>query len=255
MKKQLLTVKDIVQITGITKRTLQYYDKINLLKPIYLTENGYRLYDRNSLAQLQTILFFKEMEFSLKEIADVLKLTREEQQQLLKMHKQTLLLKKQRLETVITAVDEYVLGKDIYNLNIFNNSSLLPLQEQYAHEAKFIYGETEKYKEFEEKLKNLSPNEKENLFHEFEQKMERVFRKIASYINQSPTSDEVQQLIVEWKNYLEQSIVCDSEMLTCIANTYKFDNRFKNYINQFSNEDLAEFLYNSIMHYINKQKH
>lgn len=41
MKKQLLTVKDIVQITGITKRTLQYYDKINLLKPIYLTDNGY----------------------------------------------------------------------------------------------------------------------------------------------------------------------------------------------------------------------
>lgn len=53
-------------------------------------------------------------------------------------------------------MDEYVSGKDIYNLNIFNNSSILPLQEQYAHEAKFIYGETEKYKEFEEKLKELS---------------------------------------------------------------------------------------------------
>ncbi len=122
MKKQFLTVKDIVQITGITKRTLQYYDKINLLKPIYLTENGYRLYDKNSLARLQMILFFKEMDFSLKEIAEVLKLTREEQLQLLKKHNQTLLLKKQHLETVITAVDEYVSGKDIYNLNIFNNS-------------------------------------------------------------------------------------------------------------------------------------
>ncbi|WP_368936796.1 MerR family transcriptional regulator [Bacillus sp. SH8-8] len=254
MKKQLLRVKDIVQITGITKRTLQYYDKINLLKPIYLTENGYRIYDRNSLAKLQKILFFKEMDFSLKEIADILKLTREEQQQLLKKHNQTLLLKKQRLETIITAVDEYVSGKDIYNLNIFNNSSILSLQEQYAHEAKYIYGETEKYKEFEGKLKKHSPSEKANLFHEFEQNMERVFRKIASYINQSPTSDEVQQLIVEWKSYLEQSIVCDSEMLTCIANTYKFDNRFKNYINQFSNEDLAEFLYNAIIHYTNKQK-
>ncbi len=92
MKKQLLTVKDIVQITGITKRTLQYYDKINLLKPIYLKENGYRIYDRNSLAKLQTILFFKKMDFSLKEIADILKLTREEQQQLLKKHNQTLLV-------------------------------------------------------------------------------------------------------------------------------------------------------------------
>ncbi|PEK62644.1 MerR family transcriptional regulator [Bacillus pseudomycoides] len=253
MKKQLLTVKDIVQITGITKRTLQYYDKINLLKPIYLTENGYRIYDRNSLAKLQTILFFKEMDFSLKEIADILKLTREEQQKLLKKHNQTLLFKKQRLETIITTVDEYVSGKDIYNLNIFNNSSILPLQEQYAHEAKFIYGETEKYKEFEGKLKKLSPSEKANLFSEFELNMEKVFRKIASCINQSPSSDKVQKLIVEWESYLEQSIVCDSEMLTCIANTYKFDNRFKNYINQFSNEDLAEFLYNAIINYTNKQ--
>ncbi|PHE52964.1 MerR family transcriptional regulator [Bacillus pseudomycoides] len=231
MKKQLLTVKDIVQITGITKRTLQYYDKINLLKPIYLKENGYRIYDRNSLAKLQTILFFKEMDFSLKEIADILKLTRAEQQQLLKKHNQTLLL------------------------NIFNNSSISPLQEQYAHEAKFIYGETEKYKEFEAKLKKLSPSKKANLFSEFELNMEKVFRKIASCINQSPSSDEVQKLIVEWKSYLEQSIVCDSEMLICIANTYKFDNRFKNYINQFSNEDLAEFLYNDIIHYTNRQNH
>lgn len=39
-------------------------------------------------------------------------------------------------------------------------------------------------------------------------------------------------------------------MLTCIANTYTFDNRFKNYINQFSDGDLAEFLYNAIMHHI-----
>ena len=61
-------------------------------------------------------------------------------------------------------MDEYVSGKDIYNLNIFNNSSILPLQEQYAHEAKFIYGETEKYKEFEEKLKELSPSEKRTYF-------------------------------------------------------------------------------------------
>lgn len=71
---------------------------------------------------------------------------------------------------------------------------------------------------------------------------------------QSPSSDEVQQLITEWKSYLEQSIACDAEMLTCIANTYKFDNQFKSYINQFSNDDLAEFLYNAIMHHINRKR-
>lgn len=254
MKKPLLAVKDIVQITGITTRTLHYYDKINLFKPTHLTENGYRLYDRSSLEELQTILFLKEMDFSLKEIANILKLTKQEQRQILKKHSQTLLLRKQQLETIITALDEYVSGKDIYNLNIFNHSSILPLQEQYDHEAKFIYGETKEYKEFEGKLKKLSHSEKASLFSEFEQNIERVFRKIASCIYQSPSSDEVQQLITEWKGYLEQSIACDSEMLACIANTYKFDNRFKNYINQYSDEDLAEFLYQAIIHHVNRLK-
>jgi DNA-binding transcriptional MerR regulator len=254
MKRQLLAVKDMVQITGITKRTLHYYDKINLLKPTHLTGNGYRLYDRNSLEKLQTILFLKEMDFSLQEIKDILELSKEEQKQLLKNHSQTLLIKKQRLETIITALDEYVSGKDIYNLRIFHDSTILPLQEQYAHEARFFYGETEKYKEFERKLEKLSPSERANLFSMFEQNMESVFRRMAACMNQSPSSDEVQQLIIEWKSNLEQVMVCDSEILVCIANTYKFVNRYKNYINQFSNEDLADFLYKAIMHHINQKE-
>jgi DNA-binding transcriptional MerR regulator len=194
------------------------------------------------------------MDFSLQEIKDILELSKEEQKHLLKNHSQTLLIKKQRLETIITALDEYVSGKDIYNLRIFHDSSILPLEEQYAHEARFFYGETEKYKEFERKLEKLSPSEKANLFSEFEQNMESIFRKIASCMNQSPSSDEVQQLIIEWKRVLEQSMTLDSELLACIANTYKFVNRFKNYINQFSNGDLADFLYKAIMYHINEKK-
>ncbi|GGD78883.1 hypothetical protein GCM10010911_41220 [Paenibacillus nasutitermitis] len=61
------------------------------------------------------ILFLKEMNFLLKEIKGILNLTKEEQQLFLKKHIQTLLLKKHRLETIITALDKYVSGKDIYN--------------------------------------------------------------------------------------------------------------------------------------------
>lgn len=102
------------------------------------------------------------------------------------------------------------------------------------------------------KLKKLSPSEKTNLFSVFEQNMESIFRRMASCINQSPSSDEVQQLIIEWIRILEQSIVCDSEIIACIANTYKYHNRYKNYINQFGNEDLADFLYKAIMHHISR---
>jgi DNA-binding transcriptional MerR regulator len=248
MKKPLLAVKDIVQITGITSRTLHYYDRIDLFKPTHLTEKGYRLYDRSSLEKLQTILFLKEMDFSLKEIADIIKLNRQEQKQILKKQSQTLLSKKQRLETIMVALEEYVSGNHISQLQIFNSSSVLPLKEQYANEARFIYGETEAYNVFNETLDKLSQDEKDERF----QSMEEVFKQIASCVNQQPSSDEVQRLIEEWKKILMQFMPCDTELLACIADTYKFDARFNNYFNQYSNEDLADFLHSAIMHHISQ---
>ncbi|KOR89348.1 MerR family transcriptional regulator [Paenibacillus solani] len=248
MKKPLLAVKDLVQITGITARTLHYYDRIHLFKPTHLTEKGYRLYDRSSLEKLQTILFLKELDFSLKEIADILKLTRKEQKQILNNQSHILQSRIKRLETIKTAIDEYVSGKDIGSLHVFDSSSVLPLQEQYANEASFFYGKTEAYKEYNERLEKLSPDERVKLFSNVEQ----VFKNIASNMNQSPSSAIVQRLIGEWRNNLEQLMTCDSNLLTCIADTYKYDIRMKNYINQYGNEDFADFLHSAIMHYISQ---
>lgn len=248
MKKPLLAVKDIVQITGITARTLHYYDRIHLFKPTHLTEKGYRLYERSSLEKLQTILFLKEMDFSLKEIADILKLNKQEQKQILKKHSQTLLSRKQRLETIMAALEEYVSGNDISHLQIFNGSSVLPLKEQYANEARFIYGETESYKAFHETLETLPTDETEERF----QAMESIFKQMASYVDQDPSSDEVQRLVEGWKHNLMPFMTCDTELLACIAETYKSDARFKNYFSQYGHEDLADFLYRAIMLNLNR---
>ena len=56
------TVKEISKITGISIRTLRYYDEIGLLKPTELSKAGYRLYDQKALERLQQILFFRELE-------------------------------------------------------------------------------------------------------------------------------------------------------------------------------------------------
>lgn len=249
MKTQFFAVKDIVRITGVTTRTLHFYDKINLLKPTRLSDKGYRAYSREDLERLQTILFLKEMDLSLKEISDIMQLSKEEQLQILKLHRQTLLAKQQRLGTIINALDDYVLGKEIFNLDIFNNSPIFPLQEQYNREAKIVYGETEKYKEYEKTIEKLSDKEKENLSYEFANNMEKVFKKLAKQIHISPSSDQVQKLIAEWKSYIEQNMTCDTEILICIANTYKSDKRWRKYFNQFSDEDLIEFVYQAIMYY------
>ena len=62
------TISQVAKLTGISIRTLQYYDEIGLLKPSKLTQSGYRLYDDDALQLLQQILFFKELGFSLKDI-------------------------------------------------------------------------------------------------------------------------------------------------------------------------------------------
>ena len=69
-----MTVSDVSKLTGVSIRTLQYYDTIGLLKPSEYTESGYRLYDDSALERLQQILLFRELEFSLKEIKEIAKI-------------------------------------------------------------------------------------------------------------------------------------------------------------------------------------
>ncbi len=66
------TVKQVSKQTGISVRTLHYYDEIGLLKPTTVTEAGYRLYDDKALEILQQILFFREFDLPLKEIKAIL---------------------------------------------------------------------------------------------------------------------------------------------------------------------------------------
>lgn len=66
------TVKDVAEISGVSIRTLRYYDEIGLLKPTQITEAGYRLYDNKALEKLQEILFFRELEIPLVEIKNIM---------------------------------------------------------------------------------------------------------------------------------------------------------------------------------------
>lgn len=68
MIKETMSVHEVAKLTGITARTLHYYDEIGILKPTRLTEAGYRMYDDIALSRLQSILLFRELEFPLKEI-------------------------------------------------------------------------------------------------------------------------------------------------------------------------------------------
>lgn len=88
------TVKQVGQLTGLTVRTLHHYDQIGLLKPAFVAENGYRYYNQENLARLQEILLFRELDFPLKDIQQLLDVTEINRQQVLRDHITLLELKK-----------------------------------------------------------------------------------------------------------------------------------------------------------------
>ena len=90
------TVKEIAALTGVSTRTLRYYDEIGLLPSTCKNEAGYRLYDDKALERLQQILFFWEFEISLKEIKSILEHPDFDRNQILQMQRKMLVKKKRR---------------------------------------------------------------------------------------------------------------------------------------------------------------
>ncbi len=97
----MMTVNEVSKLTGVSIRTLQYYDKIGLLHPTGYTESGYRLYDDTALETLQQLLLFRELEFPLKDIKKIITAPDFDRNQALEQQINLLILKKEHLENLI----------------------------------------------------------------------------------------------------------------------------------------------------------
>lgn len=118
------TVKEISDLTGISVRTLHYYDEIGLLKPTDKSEAGYRLYDDKALETLQQILFFREFDISLKEIKAVIENPALEKNQILQMQRKMLVTKKERMERLIASIDDILKGENKMDFAVFSRTEI-----------------------------------------------------------------------------------------------------------------------------------
>lgn len=118
------TVKEISELTGISVRTLHYYDEIGLLKPTQKSDAGYRLYDDKALETLQQILFFREFDISLKEIKAVLDNPALERNQILQVQRKMLVTKKERMERLIASIDDILKGENKMDFTIFTKTEV-----------------------------------------------------------------------------------------------------------------------------------
>ena len=99
------TVKEVSQLTGISVRTLHYYDEIGLFKPTKVTEAGYRLYDDEAIDKLGQILVFRELDLPLADIKLIMDNPDLDHNSVLAKQREMLHLKKQRLERIIANLD------------------------------------------------------------------------------------------------------------------------------------------------------
>lgn len=149
------TVKEISEITGISIRTLRYYDEIGLLKPTQLTEANYRLYDNKALEKLQEIMFFKEVGMSLDDIKKILEDPDYDRKQALSNQKVLLERKRNRLNGIIELIDDIMEGVDTMSFEAFSDEDInkifehsLQLQDKESLDAIIQqYGSIEKCRE------------------------------------------------------------------------------------------------------------
>ena len=141
-----MQIKEFADFTGVSVRTLHYYDEIGLLMPAFVDKTtGYRFYDEKSFLRMQEILFYRELDFSLKRIEEILSSPNYDKRKALNEQKQLLTLKKERL---ISAIDGVVKGENV--MAAFDNSEF----EKYKAEAREKWGNTDAYKEHAERTKN-----------------------------------------------------------------------------------------------------
>lgn len=125
------SISQVAKLTGVSIRTLQYYDEIGLLKPSKLTAAGYRMYDDNTLQILQQILFFKELGFPLKEIKEIFEKPDFDRIAAFKKQNELFLLKRDRLDRLIQLLKRLEKGEQCMSFKEFDLSDYINALEDF----------------------------------------------------------------------------------------------------------------------------
>ena len=237
------TVTEVSRISGISVRTLHYYDNIGLLKPTALTDAGYRLYDDEAIARLQTILMFRELAFPLKEIKNILDSPDFDLKTAFRQHIKLLQLQKEHLEELLRLANKMIeQGADFMDFSAFDKSKITDYEKEVAEH----WGKTDAYKEYTEKSKNMTAEQKRNS----ENGLMQQFAVFGELKAKSADSVEVQSAVKNLRQFITDNFYnCTKEILLCLGDMYISDERFKSNIDSVGGAGTAEFVQKAIKIY------
>ena len=241
-----MTVNEVSKLTGVSIRTLHYYDQIGLLQPTGITESGYRQYDDTALERLQQILLFRELEFPLKEIKKILDSDGFDRKKALEQQIELLTLKKEHLENLITFAREIKrTGVRTMDFKVFDKSKM----DEYAKKAKEQWGDTEAYKEFEQKNKDRSESDMKHITRGLMQ----VFAEFGEMMDKKADDELVQGLVKKLQDYISTHFYqCTPEILRGLGKMYAGGGEFTENIDAVGGEGCAKFAADAIEIYCSK---
>jgi DNA-binding transcriptional MerR regulator len=245
------TIKQLAEMADVSTRTLHYYDEIGLLKPSFVKSNGYRFYFESDLLRLQQILFFRELDFSLKEISEILSFPNFNISRALYDQRELIELKRKRLARLIKTIDK--------TINKINNNKYMKDEElyagldkgeakAYAKEAKARWGNTEAYKESQKRVKAMTKDDMARIQKESDELMGEIVLKM-SY---GAESGEVQVLIDRHYKNLRNFYEPNLELYQRLAEMYVADERFTAYFDKYA-VGLAKFMKEAMLFYCKRQ--
>lgn len=252
---RIYKVKEVAHLTGVSVRTLHHYDKIGLLEPAAITPAGYRLYSIGDLERLQQILFFKEMDFTLLEIKDILDRPDFNRKEALNNHMELLLSKKKRLEKIIQTVKETIDsiegGYQMEEKDLFKGFDMTEIenhQKKYSEEAKRKYG-NETVERVEKRTSGYSAED----WGKIQAETEGIYKRVIAGMDRGPDDPEVQLAVADWRQFISDHYYdCSLEIFRGLGDLYVDDSRFTKNIDKYK-AGLAQFLKKAIHHYCDQQ--
>jgi transcriptional regulator, merR family len=232
------SVKEVSQLSGVSVRTLHYYDEIDLLKPSMVAENGYRYYNRDAIIRLQEILLYRELDFPLKQIKELVSQDGYDKAQALKDQIQLLELKKSRLEAIISHAKALQMEEEEMSFEAFDQKTL----EEFQQEAQARWGQTEAYQTFEAKG--------ETVFPAVTKEMTEIMQAFGALRHGEASAQEAQDRVKVLQDYISEHFYpCNQTILAGLGQMYTEDNRFTTFIDQAGGTGTAAFVAKAISIY------
>ncbi|MEY8559896.1 MerR family transcriptional regulator [Jeotgalicoccus halotolerans] len=242
-----MKIKELAELSGVSVRTLHHYDAIGLLTPETDAVNGYRNYSDEDISRLQQILFFRQLNFKLGQIKDILDSPHYIKREALQMQKDIILKEHARLESIVKLIDKTIKEEkgEIIMTNEEKFEGVDFSQNPYEDEAREKWG-SQSVDESKQKLKKIGTKDAE-------QKFNSIYTELSKVRHMEADSKEAQELIHEWYEFLNEKGEYTPEMFKGLGDMYTKDERFKENIDKFG-EGLAEFMQQAMTVYYENHK-